>query len=278
MTAPWTASWTEVADRVLVLRHPGLDVTSTLVIGQSAALVCDTLSSERQAAALKAAAERVTSAPLLVLNTHHHFDHTFGNAAVATSADTVWGHVRCAEILREHASRIAHEAAVEFPALAAEIAGTEILPPGREIHDAADLDLGGRTVQLRYFGRAHTDNDVVALVPDAGVTVAGDLVEVGAPPAFGDAWPLEWAPTLGSVLAAAEGTGCGTVFVPGHGDPVGAGFVRTQHAELAELEWLCREGHADGAPPAEVAARSPFGPGPSLVAVRRAYADLDGHL
>jgi hypothetical protein len=54
--------------------------------------------------------------------------------------------------------------------------------------------------------------------------------------------------------------------------------VRAQHAALTELEWLCRDGHADGAPIEEVARRSPFGADASLIAVKRAYADLDGRL
>jgi hypothetical protein len=42
-------AWVEVADRVFVLRYPVLDVNSTLVVGDGAALLVDTLSSARQA-------------------------------------------------------------------------------------------------------------------------------------------------------------------------------------------------------------------------------------
>ena len=269
--------FTEIADRVYVLRYPELDVSSTLVVADGAALVADTLATTAQAELLRGEIARITSAPITVLNTHHHFDHTFGNLTIAGTATPIWAHPRCAERLRDAGDRIAHEAAAEFPQLAAGLAATEVRAPDHAVHDRTDLDIGGRTVQLRYFGRAHTDNDVVAFVPDAGVTIAGDLIESGAPPAFGDSWPLEWAPTLGSVLTAAEELGA-TLFVPGHGEPVPIGFALTQHAEIAELEWMCREGHADGAPPLEVAARSPFGPDVSLPAVRRAYADLDGRL
>jgi glyoxylase-like metal-dependent hydrolase (beta-lactamase superfamily II) len=270
--------FTEVADRVFVLRYPELDVNSVLVAGDGAALLADTLATAAQAAELRNAVARITTAPLTVLNTHHHFDHSFGNATVAGQTAPIWAHPRCAELLREHSGRIAHLAAREFPQLAPGLADTPLRAPDHEVHESTRLDVGGRAVELRYFGRGHTDNDVVAFVPDAGVTIAGDLIEVGAPPSFGDSWPLEWALTLGTALDAAEQAGAAQVFVPGHGDPVGIGFVRTQHAELAELEWLCRDGHADTAPQLEVAARSPFGAEASLTAVRRAYADLDGRL
>ncbi len=64
--------------------------------------------------------------------------------------------------------------------------------------------------------------------------------------------------------------------VPGHGAVVGRAFVQTQHAQLSQLDWLIRDGHADHAPPEAVATRAPFGPEASLVAVRRGYAELNG--
>ena len=69
-----------------------------------------------------------------------------------------------------------------------------------------------------------------------------------------------------------------TVVVPGHGAPVDRAFVRAQHGLLTELDWLIRDGHADGAPQRAVAARSPFGAESSLVAVHRGYAELSGRV
>jgi len=270
-----TARWTEVADRVFVLRYPVLDVNTTLIVGDGAALLVDTLATPRQAAELRDAVEAVTRAPLTVVNTHHHFDHTFGNATFGTPS---WAHTGCVAALRDHAEGLRHAAAEEFPDLAAELADVTVVPPDHEVHAGTDLDVGGRRVLLRHLGRGHTDNDLAVLVPDAGATLTGDLVEVGAPPSFADAWPLEWAATLAELLALSATEGAGTVFVPGHGAPTGAYYVKAQHADLARFEWLCRDGHADEAPIDEVAAKSPFGAAASRVAVRRAYADLDGKL
>jgi hypothetical protein len=50
-----------------------------------------------------------------------------------------------------------------------------------------------------------------------------------------------------------------SVVVPGHGAPVDRAFVLAQHAELTRLDWLIRDGDADGAPAEAVAARAPFG-------------------
>jgi glyoxylase-like metal-dependent hydrolase (beta-lactamase superfamily II) len=268
----------EVADRVFVLRYPVLDVNVTLIVGDEGALVVDTLSGEGQARELAGRARHVTTAALAVVNTHHHFDHCFGNATLAREgAAPIWAHHEAALELREYAETWREELVGRYrdadPELAAEIAAAEILPPTRIVHQAATLDVGGRRVELRHLGRGHTAGDLVVLVPDADLIVAGDLVEEGAPPSFSDAYPLEWPDTVAAMVALMSED---TVVVPGHGAPVARAFVQTQHAQLSELDWLIREGHYNSAPADAVAAKSPFGPGACLVAVERGYAELDG--
>lgn len=267
----------EVADRVYVLRYPVLDVNVTLVEGDGAALVVDTLSTPAQAGELAGAIRTVTRYPLTIVNTHHHFDHCFGNATLTGDADTVWAHEAAAAHLREEGERWRREGYEEYlssaPELAAGLAEATILPAGRTVRAGATLDVGGRPVLLRHLGRGHTDGDLVVLVPDADAVLAGDLVEESGPPGFGDAYPLEWPET---VAALAHLIGPASLVVPGHGAPVDRAFVLAQHAALTELDWLIRDGHADGAPAGAVAARAPFGPAAALVAVRRGYAELAG--
>jgi glyoxylase-like metal-dependent hydrolase (beta-lactamase superfamily II) len=265
--------FSEVADGVYVLRYPVLDVNVSLVVGDGEALLVDTLSTPAQAAELAAAVRRVTPAPYRVVNTHHHFDHCFGNATV--EATEVWGHVGCAERL---AAAHLPSLAAEFPELADGILATEVRPPDHTFREEAVLAVGGRTVLLLHLGRGHTDNDVVAVVPDAATVVAGDLVEASGAPSFGDAWTLDWPATTATLLEVVEGLLGQPTVVPGHGPVVGAEFVAAQHADLARLAWLCRDGHADDRPAEEVAAVAPFGPEVALIAVRRAYKDLDGRL
>jgi glyoxylase-like metal-dependent hydrolase (beta-lactamase superfamily II) len=79
------------------------------------------------------------------------------------------------------------------------------------------LRLGGKQVDLHYFGRAHTDGDIVAFFPRHRVLAAGDMF------AFGDATPelidyagggsaKEWPATLDKALALDF-----QQVVPGHG-------------------------------------------------------------
>ncbi|MFJ6199379.1 MBL fold metallo-hydrolase [Micromonospora sp. NPDC092111] len=274
-----TVRFVEIADRVHVLREPLLDVTVTLVVGDGAALLVDTLSTAGQAAELAAAARAVTPHPWTVVNTHHHFDHCFGNATLAADpARPVYAHEVAAAALREQPDRLRRAAYEEMreeqPQLAAELATTVLLAPTHTVHTETVLDVGGRRVVLRHPGHGHTDADLVVHVPDADVLVAGDLVERAGPPAFEDSYPLQWPDAVAELLRM---TTPATVVVPGHGDPVDVDFVRAQHAQLVELAWLIRAAHTATAPPERVAADSPFGARPGLIAARRGYAELDGN-
>lgn len=272
--------WVEVADGVLVWRQPVLDVNAVLVRGGTGAIVVDTLSTPAQATELADAIRRVTPLPWRVVNTHHHFDHCFGNAVLAPDPGTeVWAHSECVARFERwtttdggaaRVAEIAAEYAESLPELAAGVAGVTLRAPDRAVPGEVTLDLGDRVVELRHLGRAHTDNDLVVVVPDVDVVLAGDIVENGAPPSFDDSWPLEWAGTVAGLIELAP-----TTVVPGHGTAMGLDDVRAQHADLTALEWACRDGWRDHAPASEVAAKAPFG---SALAVQRAYAFLDGQL
>jgi glyoxylase-like metal-dependent hydrolase (beta-lactamase superfamily II) len=271
-------AFAEVATDVYVLRYPVLDVNATLILGAEAAVVVDTLSTDAQATELLAAIRKVTDHPLVLVNTHHHFDHCFGNGVLAAEGGLgIWAHEAAATLLREELNRLKRQWYDEFspikPDLAEAMLAATVAPPDRTVHKESIMDIGGRTVELRHLGRGHTDNDLVVLIPDADVALAGDLVEQGGPPWFTDSYPLEWPETVADLTARMTTT---TVVVPGHGARVDRDFVHAQHGELTELAWLIRDGHADGAPAEAVAAKAPFPADVALVAVKRGYAELSG--
>jgi glyoxylase-like metal-dependent hydrolase (beta-lactamase superfamily II) len=266
----------EVGERVHVLRHPVLDVNVTLVVGDGAALLIDTLSTAVQAAELAQEVRAVTDAPWVIVNTHHHFDHCLGNAVVAGEPPcAIYAHEATAKRLRSNPEAVRRQAYDELlpihPTLADDLAETAVLAPSHPVHHRAVVDLGGRTVELRHPGRAHTDGDLVVHIPDADVLIAGDLVEESGPPSFSDSFPLEWPQGVAELLGLLTSE---TVVVPGHGAVVDRDFVRVQHDELAALAWLIRDAHAGGMPAERVARRAPFGARAALPAVRRGYLEL----
>jgi glyoxylase-like metal-dependent hydrolase (beta-lactamase superfamily II) len=252
-------------------------VNITLVLGAGEALLVDTLSTDAQAQELADEVRRITPYPLTLVNTHHHYDHCFGNAVLAVDGRAIWGHQAAERELREHGERWRREWYAAWvprdPELAAGLASVHIVPPDHTVREESTVDVGGRPVHLRHLGRAHTAGDLVVEVPDAGVWAVGDIVEEGAPPDFADGYPLEWPEAVRALLNLMAP---GAVVVPGHGAVVDRSFVEGQHADLSELDWLIREGHLDRADAAKVAARSPFGHDASLAAVRRGYAELSG--
>ena len=267
----------EVARQVYVLRYPVLDVNVTLLVGDGEALLVDTLSTDAQARELAAAVRSITAYPLTVVNTHHHFDHCFGNAVLAAGGRPVWGHAEAAALLAERADRLQRDWYAQWvgrdPELAAGLAAVRVVAPDHLVRHQSPLRIGDRPVVLRHLGRGHTAGDLVVQVPDADLLLAGDLVEEGGPPSFEDSFPVEWPDTVAGLLGL---TGRQTTVVPGHGRLVGREFVTAQHRDLASLAWLIREGDADGAPAEAVASAAPFGPEPALVAARRGYAELSG--
>jgi glyoxylase-like metal-dependent hydrolase (beta-lactamase superfamily II) len=242
-------TFTEIADGVFVRRHAALDLNCGLVVGDGACLVVDTRSDLGEAADLAAAVRRVTPAPWTVVNTHAHYDHCFGNATFRPA--TVWGSRGCAADLRttgeaQRAARVAELLAAGDAAAAERVRTAPLDPPDALVDDVTHLDVGGREVVLRFLGRGHTGHDLVVEVDDGrdGNTVfAGDLVEEGAPPAFDDAFPVEWPATLGRLHALARGP-----VVPGHGAVVDAAFVGAQRQELLAVLAAVRSGRPDDGP------------------------------
>jgi glyoxylase-like metal-dependent hydrolase (beta-lactamase superfamily II) len=263
--------WHEIADRVFVRRYSDYNVTIGLVVGDYDSLVIDTRASERQGRELMDEIRWVTSTTMRVVNTHHHYDHAFGNQAFVPAE--IWGHEQCATRLRQDSRTAQLALAAAMPEVGPEYIETQITPPDKTFRDSVELNLGDRPVTLAHLGRGHTDNDVVVIVPDVHVVFAGDLVEQGGPPSFEDSYPMDWPGTLGRMLELAHGP-----VVPGHGEVVGRAFVEGQLADLAALAQLARRVRFDGGSVNDALPLSPF---PSLAARQamvRAFAQLAGEL
>ena len=104
------------------------------------------------------------------------------------------------------AERQRNGAIAAMPDLANELYEVVFDPPDQTFAETATVEVepGGRSVELRYLGRGHTDNDIVVIVPDADVLFAGDLLEADATPYFGDAYPIDWPATVESARRAGD--------------------------------------------------------------------------
>lgn len=271
----------EVADRVLVARHRWLDVNVTAVLGTRGLLVVDTLGSVAEAERMLDRLAAATGLGVLAaVNTHAHFDHVLGNAAV----------------LRRHpgVDLVAHETTVEDTpgaceaalrapdehgidqARFAEVQASPVEPAPRSFSSVAVIDLGDRIVEVVHCGRGHTAADTVVRVADADadVLVAGDLVEQSGPLSYGeDSWPLEWPMTLET---ASQLTTPATVVVPGHGAPVDQELLHDQRRLSAEVAETIHELVEQGVPVGDALAAGqwPFPDQALTHAVRRGYQHI----
>ena len=282
--------WQEVGDGCYRRRYRSFDLNVGVVRGSDALLVVDTRADLRQADELLDELAAFGQPVRWVVNSHWHFDHTFGNQRFVERAAEVaprpasaavdpqmqlWGHVDVPAMLLGHESELRAELRAFYgDELADELDRVVLTPPVHLVSERDRLDLGDRMVELVHLGRGHTSNDLVVVAPDASVTFAGDLLEESAPPAYGsDSFPLDWPETA----AALVGDGTAT-FVPGHGDVLPARAARDQADAIATVAGLIRELHAAGIRAdhalAEAGDRWPYPKDALVEAVKRGYGAL----
>jgi glyoxylase-like metal-dependent hydrolase (beta-lactamase superfamily II) len=163
-----------------------------------------------QAADVFAQVKTISPLPVkYVLNTHHHGDHASGNAYVR---DTLGVNIIAHRNIRENFLRIKQ-------------AGE----PNITFANEAAVHLGGVEVQLRWFGRGHTNGDTVIYFPDLKTIHAGDLVIDAMPvidyPGGGSA--IEFISTIDKLLTLDF-----DMMIPGHGRLMTKDEVRAYRARF----------------------------------------------
>ncbi len=221
--------WTEIGDRVFVRRYAFWDQNIGVIVTDDGPVVIDTRMTPRQADEIRSDLRELTKRPVaVVIDTHGHSDHAFGNSVFRPA--TIWGHAGCVMFLERTGAEQIERQARNLPELAEDLARVVIDVPDQTFEDRQTIEVGGRELAMRFLGRGHTDHDIVIDVVGTGVLFAGDLVENGAVPAFGDSYPLEWPDTVEAIAPLVE-----RVVVPGHGDPGDGAFVAAQAAALRTL-------------------------------------------
>jgi glyoxylase-like metal-dependent hydrolase (beta-lactamase superfamily II) len=269
------SGWQELGDSVFCRNYESLDFNVGAVVGPEGLLVIDTRADLVEARELRDHLRELSPNPVLwVVNTHYHWDHAWGNAEFVPAQ--IWGHVRCAEVLRSDGERQKATVRASSPERAGRIDDVVITPPEHTFEDRASIEVGGgRVVGLVHLGRGHTDSDLVVTVSGSEVTFAGDLIENGAPPSFGDSFPIDWPAAVGRLLKVISPSG---PVVPGHGPVADRAFVAGQHQELERVAQIARELHQAGAPPHGAAPGAPYSDAVMRSALVRAFAQLDGSL
>jgi len=194
-------------------QHAGLDsprrgdsANIGFIVGERCVAVVDTGGSLATGKRLLAALRSVTAKPVCyVINTHVHFDHVLGNAALAATDARFAGH-------RELAPAIEANRRFFAEAFPEELAGAEVIAPSIAVDGQRELDLGGRRLQLEAWPTAHTSQDLTVLDERTGTLWLGDLVFRERVPAL-DGSLEGWIAALEALRAREL-----AVAVPGHGE------------------------------------------------------------
>jgi cyclase len=245
---------------VAIAYWPGIDrrCNLTVVQSQKGLVIIDTEASPRVMAPIKAKIEQAFHRRdwAYVINAHAHDNHCSGNSLFPGA--TIIGHDNLAQdmqwlidrqkepnrsreldrynaILRDLRAALPRYAA--YPAHAQLIRsdlvfyglfvqdlqeGYEVVKPTLTFADKHTLDLGDVTLELIFFGRGHSDSDILIYIPQDRVLVTGAIAyQQGRVPEIGETSQLEDVQRFIAVLDGllADGVKIEHV-IPGHSVPL----------------------------------------------------------
>lgn len=199
-TAPPATSFADLRRGVGVFLGSG--GTIGWLVNGAGALAVDSQFANTAAIAVAGLKERSPKGVELLLNTHHHGDHTGGNQVFRGVVRRIVAHDNCLTWHRKTAAASNAEAQTSFA--------------DTTFKDTWKTAFGDETVQARYYGPGHTSGDAVYHFEKANVVHMGDLLFNRAHPNIdrpAGARVDNWVAALDKV---AKAHGADTIYIAGH--------------------------------------------------------------
>jgi glyoxylase-like metal-dependent hydrolase (beta-lactamase superfamily II) len=217
--APPELAMSQVRENIYLIRSGASGNVTVLVSDDGVALIDDKFEGDHEG--IMTFVRSVTDQPVrYVINTHLHQDHTGGNALMQAQSVDV--------IASENARRIM-----------AETQDTGL--PNLTLDRYMRLYLGRMPIDLHYFGRGHTDGDIVVHLPEERLVITGDLFATWGPyvhlihyAAGGSA--RDWSRSLERALQLDFDT-----VIPGHSGVTDRATMQGYLAETLRLQNMVRE-------------------------------------
>lgn len=149
----------------IYLMDEARESTGYLVIGEEKACLIDTMNGYND---LCAAVRKLTDKPLVVVNTHGHPDHIFGNVYFDTEVESIFIEPN------DRALALDFYGTIEDMAEICKNTGHSI-PPFSDIHEGDVIDLGGRTLEV-FSLAGHTRGSIMLLLREDRILFSGDAV------------------------------------------------------------------------------------------------------
>ena len=286
---------------------------SPIIVTDTEAIVIDSEITPAAARALVADLKAITDKPVrYVIDSHYHYDHAHGNQIFAPDVQVIGHENTRKRMLTNVLEQYTYLTSVEpVPARVAalrerigketdpqqktllerqvanslayleQVKETTVTPPNVTLDRKMTLFRGGREIQILFFGRGHTDTDVVVFLPKERIVCTGDLME-SVLSYMGDAYVDEWPATLDRLMTLDFDT-----VMPGHGVVFkGKAHIEAFQRYLRDVLKQARELKAAGVPADAAAQRIDMrafaadfpqirAAGIDPAAVRRIYALVD---
>ncbi len=230
----------EIAANVFVITDRRIPLVPNIgiIVGNDAVLVVDTGMGPANGQKVLDCARRLAGQRRLVLTlTHFHPEHGFGAQVFKGAARIHYNRAQRDELRAKGDGYLAMFKTFG-PRVAAALEGTQLVQPD-DVYEGSStsIDLGGRTVELRTWGLAHTAGDQVAWLPQERILFTGDLAEERIFPIFPWFPPddasidgARWAEILAEVASWKP-----AIVVPGHGDIGGAEILTAVRDYMVDL-------------------------------------------
>ncbi|OGO26750.1 MAG: hypothetical protein A2136_08615 [Chloroflexi bacterium RBG_16_54_11] len=233
--------------------RPAEGVNAGLIHTPDGMIMIDTTSSPAEAKGLLEAAGALPEEVRMVINTHFHSDHTWGNQVFACP---ILAHRLCLERMRsalnnKWSPETLHSYLADLektdPNKASAFRDTlqelSIRLPDQVFDERFEGELGGVRYEVIHLG-GHTPDLSVVWLPDTRVLYASDLIFQGRYPYIFDADIPAWVERLGRLMEFSA-----DAIVPGHGTMCGEAEIITLRDYLQSTwertAWHIRLGHSE---------------------------------
>jgi cyclase len=186
---------------------------SGIVVTDSAVVVIDTKMGSMAKKLHKLALEKAGDKKIIVINTHFHGDHIYGNRVFKGCRIYIGGYD--SDMVRQ-------------------VIKPEDMP-SVFVHDSLELDLGSETVVLFNAGRGHTFDDLVVYLRKHRVLFTGDLVFNKINPALFREEGTDVASWQKKLQQISDHSDC-TAVIPGHGDPGGKELITEMETYFRDMQ------------------------------------------
>ena len=199
------------------IRAPGFTTVSLIVVGRDGVLIADGQGNARATQALLDKIRSITPLPVrwYVVGSDHG-DHTGGNSVLPKDVRFFVHPTSRAQLVRDStAAQAANQrAAADSAARGAPAPEPRVVvvPPTAMTSDRETVDIGGKTVQVLFLGRAHTGGDLMVYLPHEKILFMSEAYLNRVFPAMRSAYSTDWMQTIDRALAMDARR-----FVPGHG-------------------------------------------------------------